>query len=85
VPALKRKIVVTAAVAVVAAGIAGGLLWRTRQARNLTEKDTIVLGDFANSTGDPVGHFGNAKEAWRVFEHRAKVQHNSRAGDYSIS
>ena len=37
-----------------AAGIAGGLLWRLRQARHLTEKDTIVLGDFANSTGDAV-------------------------------
>ena len=42
------------AVAVLAAGIAGGLLWRARQARHLTEKDTIVLGDFANSTGDAV-------------------------------
>src|SRR5205809_607184 len=49
-----RKIVVTAAIAVLAAGIAGGLLWRARQARRLTEKDTIVLGDFANSTGDAV-------------------------------
>jgi DNA-binding winged helix-turn-helix (wHTH) protein/tetratricopeptide (TPR) repeat protein len=49
-----RKIVVTVAVAVLASGIAGGLLWRTRQARHLTEKDTIVLGDFANSTGDAV-------------------------------
>src|SRR5437016_560197 len=49
-----RKIVVAAAIAVLAAGIAGGLLWRARQARHLTEKDTIVLGDFANSTGDAV-------------------------------
>lgn len=49
-----RKIVVTAAVVVLAVGIAGGLLWRVRQARRLTEKDTIVLGDFANSTGDAV-------------------------------
>jgi DNA-binding winged helix-turn-helix (wHTH) protein len=49
-----RKVVVTAAIALLAAGIAGGLLWRARQARGLTEKDTIVLGDFANSTGDAV-------------------------------
>src|SRR3981081_4103370 len=49
-----RKIVVTVAVVVLSAGIAGGLVWRTRQARHLTEKDTIVLGDFANSTGDAV-------------------------------
>jgi DNA-binding winged helix-turn-helix (wHTH) protein len=48
-----RKIVVTAAVAL-AAGIAGGLIWHARQARRLTEKDTVVLGDFANSTGDAV-------------------------------
>src|SRR5438034_6870092 len=53
-PARRRKIVVTAAVVVLATGIAGGLFWRARQARRLTEKDTIVLGDFANSTGDAV-------------------------------
>src|SRR5205823_9867180 len=27
--------------------------WRSRQTHVLTEKDTIVLGDFTNSTGDP--------------------------------
>lgn len=32
----------------------GGVLWRSSRARVLTEKGTIVLGDFANSTGDPV-------------------------------
>jgi DNA-binding winged helix-turn-helix (wHTH) protein len=53
-PTRSRKIVVAVAVVVLAAGIAGGLLWRARQARHLTEKDTIVLGDFANSTGDAV-------------------------------
>src|SRR5438445_7016822 len=53
-PTRGRKIAVTVAVVVLAAGIAGGLLWRARQARHLTEKDTIVLGDFANSTGDAV-------------------------------
>jgi DNA-binding winged helix-turn-helix (wHTH) protein/tetratricopeptide (TPR) repeat protein len=54
VPLRSRKIVVTAAIALLAAGIAGGLLWRARQAPHLTEKDTIVLGDFTNSTGDAV-------------------------------
>src|SRR5947208_6403103 len=34
-PTRSRKIVVTAVIAVLAAGIAGGLLWRTRQARHL--------------------------------------------------
>src|SRR6202045_3700332 len=33
-----RKIIVTVSVVVLAAGIAGGLLWRARQARRLTEK-----------------------------------------------
>ena len=53
-PTRNRKIVVAAAIAALAAGVAGGLFWRTRHARHLTEKDTIVLGDFANSTGDSV-------------------------------
>jgi DNA-binding winged helix-turn-helix (wHTH) protein len=53
-PTRSRKIFVTVAVVVFAAGTAGGLFWRSRQARHLTEKDTIVLGDFANSTGDAV-------------------------------
>jgi DNA-binding winged helix-turn-helix (wHTH) protein len=60
-----RKIVVTTAIAVLAAGIAGGLLWRARQARHLTEKDTIVLGDFANSTGDAVFD-GTLREGFSV-------------------
>jgi serine/threonine protein kinase/Flp pilus assembly protein TadD len=40
----------------VAALIAGGLYYRSRQhtAHALTDKDTVVLADFANSTGDPV-------------------------------
>jgi eukaryotic-like serine/threonine-protein kinase len=53
-PPRGRTMVVTVAVVVLAAGIAGGLIWRARHARKLTEKDTIVLGDFANSTGDAV-------------------------------
>ena len=31
-----------------------GLYWRSHRKPKLTGKDTIVLGDFANSTGDPV-------------------------------
>jgi DNA-binding winged helix-turn-helix (wHTH) protein len=53
-PPRSRKIVVTVAVVALAAGVTGGLLWRARQAQHLTEKDTVVLGDFANSTGDAV-------------------------------
>ncbi len=34
--------------------VAGGVYWDSRQARRLTEKDTIVLADFDNRTGDAV-------------------------------
>ena len=34
--------------------IGGTLLWRSRHQPRLTEKDTIVLGDFTNTTGDRV-------------------------------
>jgi serine/threonine protein kinase len=35
--------------------VAGGLYYRShQQSKRLTEKDTIVIADFANSTGDPV-------------------------------
>jgi serine/threonine protein kinase len=47
------KIVVPAMVMLVAL-VAGGLFWRSHRAKALTEKDTVVLADFANSTGDPV-------------------------------
>src|SRR6266850_2079518 len=53
-PPSGRKMVVTVAIVVLAVGIAGALTWRARQARHLTERDTIVLGDFGNPTGDPV-------------------------------
>ena len=47
------KIVVLAAVVVVAL-IGGGLYYRSHQTKALTEKDTIVLADFTNRTGDAV-------------------------------
>ena len=34
--------------------VAGGLYYRSHQSKSLTEKDTIVLADFANGTGDAV-------------------------------
>jgi serine/threonine protein kinase/tetratricopeptide (TPR) repeat protein len=43
-----------AAVVVVVAAVAGGLYYRSHRAKPLTDKDTVVLGDFANSTGDAV-------------------------------
>ena len=50
------KIFVPAAVVlVVAALIVGGILYySSRSSKQLTEKDTIVLADFTNTTGDPV-------------------------------
>jgi eukaryotic-like serine/threonine-protein kinase len=49
------KVLVPAAVVLVAVAIAGTFYFRSRQTTHrLTEKDTIVLADFANSTGDPV-------------------------------
>jgi len=46
---------IAAALVLIALLIAGGLYYRSRrQARQLTDKDTIVLADFANSTGDAV-------------------------------
>jgi len=48
------KVLVPSAVVAVAALIGGGLYFRSRPATPLTEKDTIVLGDFDNKTGDAV-------------------------------
>jgi eukaryotic-like serine/threonine-protein kinase len=38
--------------ALIAATIAGGLYWRAHRPVKLTDKDTIVLADFTNTTGD---------------------------------
>jgi eukaryotic-like serine/threonine-protein kinase len=54
------KILVPAAVVLVAALVTGGLYFRSRSATSttrataLTEKDMVVLADFDNKTGDPV-------------------------------
>ena len=64
-PALKKKwwlaavsaillIAVLSASLLIAALIAGALYFRARQRPRLTEKDTIVLADFDNKTGDAV-------------------------------
>ena len=42
------------AVALVAIAFAAGWYWRTQRRPRLTEKDTIVLAEFDNRTGDPV-------------------------------
>jgi serine/threonine protein kinase/tetratricopeptide (TPR) repeat protein len=56
-PVAGRKLwrVLVPAVILVAAAIAGAFYFRSRQTtHHLTEKDSIILADFANSTGDPV-------------------------------
>jgi tetratricopeptide (TPR) repeat protein len=50
------------AVILIAAGV---LFWRSRQASALTEKDSILLTDFTNTTGDPVFD-GTLKSALQV-------------------
>ncbi len=65
------KVLVPAAVIVVAAVIGGAFYFRSRpatpvtKAAPLTEKDTVVLADFTNSTGDPVFD-GTLKQALAV-------------------
>jgi len=48
------KILIPAVVLAVAALVAGSLYFRSRRAAPLTEKDSVVLADFDNKTGDPV-------------------------------
>jgi hypothetical protein len=59
------KILILAAVVVIAALVAGGLYFRSSHAAPLTEKDTIVLADFTNTTGDEVFD-GTLKQALAV-------------------
>src|SRR5438128_3094935 len=48
------KILLPASVLALAALIAGVFYFRSRSANHLTDKDTVVLADFANTTGDSV-------------------------------
>jgi len=45
---------ITVPVLLVALLVAGGLYYRSHQSKRLTEKDTVVLADFTNTTGDAV-------------------------------
>jgi eukaryotic-like serine/threonine-protein kinase len=50
-----KKIVAYAAVALlVALLVAGGFYYRAHRINGLTDKDTVVITDFSNTTGDPV-------------------------------
>jgi eukaryotic-like serine/threonine-protein kinase len=47
-------VVIPISVVILAAIAAVGICYRSHRAIRLTEKDTIVIADFANTTGDPV-------------------------------
>ncbi len=63
-PEQKRKLFLFGAI-ILAALIAAGLYWRSHRSIQLTEKDTIVLADFANTTGDTVFD-GTLKQALAI-------------------
>ncbi len=48
------SVVAVLSVLIIAALINGAFYYRSHRAKPLTDKDTVVLGDFANRTGDPV-------------------------------
>ncbi|HLN26637.1 MAG TPA: protein kinase [Gemmataceae bacterium] len=52
--ASRRKLWAAFAILGIAAVVAIGFILRQRQSHKLTEKDTVVLADFANSTGDAI-------------------------------
>ena len=68
-PAAPRKsrklLAVIAALVLIAVLIGGGLYFHSRRSNGLTEKDTVVLADFVNTTGDSVFD-GTLKQALAV-------------------
>jgi hypothetical protein len=65
------SLLVGAAVVLITALIGGGLYYRSRQSKPLTDKDTIGVADFDNKTGDAV--FA------RQLPTRGRIRHWSRA------
>ena len=59
------KLIVPAIAAVLVLLIAGVLYFRSRQSAKLTEKDSVILADFVNTTGDAVFD-GTLKQALAV-------------------
>jgi len=49
-----RNMLLSGAAVVVGALLATGLYWRSHRTVRLTDKDTLVLADFENKTGDPI-------------------------------
>src|SRR3989441_1677412 len=63
-PSSRKRWYILAAVVVALAAAFGGFFY-TRRARALTEKDSILLSDYVNTTGDPVFD-GTLKQALAV-------------------
>jgi serine/threonine protein kinase/tetratricopeptide (TPR) repeat protein len=60
-----RTLLVVGVALVVAVLVAGGLYFRSRQSAKLTEKDSVLIADFVNTTGDAVFD-GTLKQALAV-------------------
>ena len=64
-PRARLTWILVGAALLIAALAIGGLYWRSRSMQRLTEKDSILLQDFVNTTGDPVFD-GTLKQALAV-------------------
>ncbi|MGA9527525.1 MAG: protein kinase [Terriglobales bacterium] len=64
-PASSKKYLIVGIGVLLAAAIAGIVFWRSHGTQKLTEKDSILLADFVNTTGDPVFD-GTLKQALAV-------------------
>jgi eukaryotic-like serine/threonine-protein kinase len=62
---VSRRLLVPAVLVLVALLVAGGLYWRSRHSAKLTEKDSVLLAEFVNTTGDTVFD-GTLKQALAV-------------------
>jgi serine/threonine protein kinase/tetratricopeptide (TPR) repeat protein len=60
-----RKFLIAAVLVVVAALLVAGYYFRTQRSAKLTTKDSVLLADFVNTTGDPVFD-GTLKQALAV-------------------
>ncbi len=54
IPRSSKSLIVVGVILAILLFVGGAYYWRSRVSAKLTEKDTIVLADFANSTGDTV-------------------------------
>ena len=60
-----RTKLILAALLLILLSLSAGAYWYRAQNVKLTDKDTLLVGDFANSTGDPVFE-GSLREALSI-------------------